>query len=151
MMSTMRTDCQLERSGMNNIDFQPVPKRFMVWDKETKAFWYDFGGQNLIFESEIRLGLWLANRKEVHGLDLNRFIIIQSTNLFDKDGNEIFEGSIVYCESDDEYGYVEYDHDEGKYMVIVDNIASDFSCGGDYYGVVGHILSNPELLGSENV
>lgn len=141
MMSTMRTDCQLERSGMNNIDFQPVPKRFMVWDKETKAFWYDFGGQNLIFESEIRLGLWLANRKEVHGLDLNRFIIIQSTNLFDKDGNEIFEGSIVYCESDDEYGYVEYDHDEGKYMVIVDNIASDFSCGGDYYGVVGHILS----------
>ena len=87
MMSTMRTDCQLERSGMNNIDFQPVPKRFMVWDKETKAFWYDFGGQNLIFESEIRLGLWLANRKEVHGLDLNRFIIIQSTNLFDKDGN----------------------------------------------------------------
>ncbi len=151
MMSTMRTDCQLERSGMNNIDFQPVPKRFMVWDKETKAFWYDFGGQNLIFESEIRLGLWLANRKEVHGLDLNRFIIIQSTNLFDKDGNEIFEGSIVYCESDDEYGYVEYDHDEGKYMVIVDNIASDFSCGGDYYGVVGHILSNPELLGSKNV
>jgi hypothetical protein len=136
---------------MNNIDFQPVPKRFMVWDKETKAFWYDFGGQNLIFESEIRLGLWLANRKEVHGLDLNRFIIIQSTNLFDKDGNEIFEGSIVYCESDDEYGYVEYDHDEGKYMVIVDNIASDFSCGGDYYGVVGHILSNPELLGSKNV
>lgn len=138
-------------TNIGSLDFQPMPKHFMVWDKETKAFWYDFGGQNLIFESEIRLGLWLANRKEVHGLDLNRFIIIQSTNLFDKDGNEIFEGSIVYCESDDEYGYVEYDHDEGKYMVIVDNIASDFSCGGDYYGVVGHILSNPELLGSENV
>lgn len=157
MMSTMRTDCQLERSGMNNIDFQPVPKRFMVWDKETKAFWYDFGGQNLIFESEIRLGLWLANRKEVHGLDLNRFIIIQSTNLFDKDSNEIFEGSIVedrcsglnwlvFIENGEvfirhrgavmHYGYIS----TGTKKWVETNVKR-----------IGHILSNPELMEKEDV
>lgn len=130
-------------------NFQSMPKRFMAWDKETKEFWYDLGGYNLVFEDEIRLGLWLANRKEVHGLNLDRFIIVQSTNLFDKDGKEIFEGSIVEFEGN-------------KHIVI--NANGCFIIDSPKLGiiettwdllwrydrlnmkVIGHILSNPELL-----
>lgn len=145
-------------TNIGSLDFQPMPKRFMVWDKERKQFW-TLGdlmpglAEPAASETRFNMSDMIELSKQFKNTPLTptRSIICQSTNQFDKDRKEIFEGSIVYCESDDEYGYVEYDHDEGKYMVIVDNIASDFSCGGDYYGVVGHILSNPELLGSENV
>lgn len=147
---------ECERKAKNNsdtennfpINFHPMPKRYMVWDKETKEFWYDFGGKNLIFESEIRLGLWLANRKEVHGLSLDRFIIVQSINLFDKDGKEIFEGSILKCKCGTRIKLVE--EKNGGFFPLATGCYEGAN-EADEVEVIGHILSNPELLEGKNV
>lgn len=84
-------------------------------------------------------------------------IIVQSTNLFDKDGNEIFEGSIVedrcsglnwlvFIENGEvfirhrgavmHYGYIS----TGTKKWVETNVKR-----------IGHILSNPELLEKKDV
>ena len=76
-----------------NLDFKPMPKRFMVWDKGNQKFMYfidDDGYERFMVDiSELYVLI------EEYGYSYEDVVIIQSTNLFDKDGKEIFEGSIV--------------------------------------------------------
>ena len=46
---------------------------------------------------------------------------------------------------------VEYDSDEAMFRTRTKNILDDMSCGGDYFELIGHILSNPELMEEKNV
>ena len=84
----------------------------------------------------------------VSGIEIDRDTVGQFTGMYDKFGNEIFEGDIVKCLSL-EYGYVNkevyYAEDEAKFMLN--------SCGTDYgfeeyvnVEVIGNIYDNPELL-----
>ena len=69
------------------------------------------------------------------------------TGLKDKNGKEIFEGDIVYIIPEDETGVIEWDNERARYIVIYDNIITDFD---NWYGkdleVIGNIYDNPELL-----
>ena len=69
------------------------------------------------------------------------------TGLKDKNGKEIFEGDIVYIIPEDETGVIEWDNERVRYIVIYDNIITDFD---NWYGkdleVIGNIYDNPELL-----
>lgn len=137
----------------NILGSQPMPKRFMVWGTKHKKF--------LTAPMEI-WQITLHFRDRYHQLyDDNgnsRYIFCQSTNLFDKNGKEIFEGSIVRraweIAGDDEnaplflvvwsparaefafkYGIFH----NGAEQVIDKKASKDVE-------VIGHILSDPELM-----
>lgn len=138
------------------INFQPMPKRFMVWDKINKKF--------LPEPLDIwRIALLFGDRPvdiSTPPVDNSRFpkyILCQSTNLFDQNGKEIFEGSILeqdltnsranrkyhYLVQSVPYwgaGWMPVPIDGGKsWPALVPNTAKCLKN-------VGHILSNPELV-----
>lgn len=99
--------------------FQPMPKRFMVWDKITEKFndngrlydWREIA--YLLYPSPLDTRDGIREREE-------RYIIVQSTNLFDEDDEEIFEGSVVR-DFDDVIGVVYYDREDGQYRAKCSN------------------------------
>lgn len=152
-----------------SIDFQPMQKRFMVWDKETHSFFKGANGYILNYREIADLVepiVWdcAAELDEV----VERFAIVQSTNLFDKDGKEIFEGSIV----DFTYWQMAFTPDQerkrtirgiigcdslghyiqrigGSVKLYLSNYAKGCENKAEFYkefAIVGHVLSNPELL-----
>ena len=80
------------------------------------------------------------------GIPYTDFDLVQSTNLFDKDGKEIFEGSIVPWNEDT--GVVEWRN--GKWVLPVTTSAfsvyHELGPNADMVKVIGHILSNSELV-----
>lgn len=141
----------MTNSNSNKIDtiknFQPMPKRFMVWDDEATD-WICVPGT----ERDIWGIVDLLTHKT--GLMRHKFHmkIVQSTNFFDKDGTEIFEGSIVENVFINKSGCVYYDEDVAGWRVLY----GDFTWDDLYYvrsdiEVVDHILSNPELLDNADV
>lgn len=127
---------------MSVTNLQPIPKRFMVWDTVDKEFF--------IINSKFKVATLedLVNEFKYNPKSLSQCIIIQSTNLFDKDGKEIFEGSII--ENDQGWkgivlqykGQLVVNYDKltpvGVWQLLYD-IRSNIK-------VIGHVLSNPELL-----
>lgn len=104
-------------------------------------------GNIWIIDEDAVAGEWIVNN------DLN---LMQSTGLFDKDGQEIFEGDIIstYTDNliikrDNLLGfYVEVDEKREYFSEIVDIeyldlFAKDF---GVAVKVLGNIYENPELL-----
>lgn len=130
------------------INFQPMPKRFMVWDKRVKQWWGSVD-KAIVFNDIVELGIFFSQQVAA-GISLKKIVVVQSTNLFDKDGKEIFEGSVLQ-EPNGSVSVVEYDSDEAMFRTRTKNILDDMSCGGDYFELIGHILSNPELMEEKNV
>lgn len=126
---------------MENTNFQPMPKRFMVWDKFEHRFheiYSEKGGRQRIFD--IWDLEWLLGK-----FDSADSVIIQSTNIFDKDGKEIFEGSIVdYNDDSKAVGFVTQ-HDS-QWCLEDKNGNQMFLKGAPHQKLIGHILSNPELM-----
>ena len=138
------------------INFQPMPKRFKVWSMRLGQF---------LTSAEAHRFLVAKFMKEeptnvLEFTNTDKHIIIQSTNLFDQDGKEIFEGSILEqdltnCRANRKYhylvqsvphwgaGWMPVPIDGGKsWPSLVPNTAKHLKN-------VGHILSNPELLKEE--
>ena len=134
---------QLSDIDAGKLNFQPIPKRFMVWDKGNQKFMYfidDDGYERFMVDiSELDVLI------EEYGYSYEDVVIIQSTNLFDKDGKEIFEGSIVPWNEDT--GVVEWRN--GKWVLPVTTSAfsvyHELGPNADMVKVIGHILSNPEM------
>lgn len=131
---------------MTMIDFQPMPKRFMVWDKEAHDFVKGVNGFILTWRE-------IANLVEPTVWDCateldeiaERFTVIQSANLY-AGNNEVFEGSLLQTDKEG-VGYV-YMEDNGKWMVLFKNEVHSLSdlLYAPSCKLVGHILSSPELL-----
>lgn len=138
---------QLSDINVGNLDFQPISKRFMVWDKENKTF--------LTHPMEVwQIVVHFRNR--FHQLyddnGSSRYVFCQSTNLFDKDGKEIFEGSIVRAQVFDDsktriVGVVVY-RQQAFWIVNAKETHSEplLKFYEKEVKVIGHILSNPELV-----
>lgn len=125
---------------MENINFQPMPKRFIVWDKGLQKFYSGSEGKAYVFD------IWslieFLNNSQRYPEQLE---IVQSTNLFDKDGEEIFEGSVVdYSDNGCMIGFVR--QHEGQWYLEDKYGHLLFLKGAPHQKLIGHILSNPELL-----
>lgn len=122
-----------------------IPK-FRAWTKEGELMYYDvypFKGDTLLLSyDEIAFD-------EVPASD---FILMQSTCLFDKNGNEIFEGDIVRFTLTDGINYVTLEdgvvtYELGAFYVV--NGLDEYIIGDintNKIEVVGDIYENPELL-----
>lgn len=121
-------------------NFHSMPKRFMVWDKQNKTF--------LTQPLEIwQIVIHFCNRVSDlvdDNLQENRYILCQSTNLFDKDSNEIFEGSIVRSRNKT-YVIEQLDGCWMGYDVKTHKVFPLWKLELPLE-VFGHILSSPELL-----
>lgn len=127
-------------------EFEPMPKRFLVWDKGLKKFYEDSNG----IVSSGGVG-WLAEFLNNCGRPQELLEVVQFTNHFDKDGGEIFEGSIV--ENCQGWKGVVRQY-KGQWAVDYVKVAPvgawqllyDIT---NHIVVVGHVFSNPELLEEE--
>lgn len=121
--------------------------KFRIFDKENKIM--DYCDLEDLCEDDY----WYDGETEVWSVlnDCNneqeRFIIMQWTQLKDKNGKEIYEGDIVYVICEDENAVIEWEEDSAKFSIKFDDWIADFDC---YYGkdleVIGNIYENPELL-----
>lgn len=126
------------------INFQPMPKRFMVWDTVDKEF--------IIINHKGKVGTIedIVREFQYNPYLISQCSIIQSTNLLDKDSKEIFEGGIVDYNGDGELlGIVVFI--DGQWQLKDKNGNLMFLKGMPHQKLVGHILSNPELLEEKNV
>lgn len=142
--------------NVGNLNFQSMPKRFIAWDKYRN----DWVTKFLMSSTDDKesddwtcpLTLGINSKGEKDWLNNDQLIICQSTGLFDKDGKEIFEGSIV--ENGHRWrgiivGYkgqwvVNYKIPTPEMWHLLYDIKNCIKN-------IGHILSNPELLEDENV
>lgn len=124
---------------LHEIVFQPMPKRFMVWDKSLSKFYAGSEGKACVFDIWSLIEFLNNSQRCPEQLE-----IVQSTNLFDEDGEEIFEGSVVR-DFDEVIGVVYYDIEEGGYWVKAANGDTWQLAETSEMKVLGHILSNPEL------
>jgi uncharacterized phage protein (TIGR01671 family) len=131
-----------------------IPK-FRVWDKETKSMWnierwhvedeyFDLIEPN---KSVVDLNASRVQRKQ------SDVILMQSTGLLDKNGQEIFEGDIVRISmrigrrTTTSIGAVEFDKFEVCFRIrneLGGHYVTMFHTR--YFEVIGNVYQNPELL-----
>lgn len=124
-----------------------IPK-FRAWTEEGKVMYYDvypFKDDTLLLSyDEISFD-------EVPASD---FILMQSTGLIDKNGEEIFEGDVLLT-YDDELAKVFWNDDlAGWFVDFLYEIAelsevADIQSSRSICKIIGNIYENPELLEEE--
>lgn len=116
--------------------------KFRAWDKETKTM----NGMAEIYRNR-------NQEMELHPRD-EEIILMQSTGLIDKDGQEVFEGDILGVETDEGTVNVNvfWDNTHALYMFeskrynekdALGELVGDYACP---FKVIGNIYENPKLL-----
>ena len=130
--------------------------KFRAWDKKDKR---------MIVDKQDCIPLIVTN-KSVFKLDptsekhrwieinTNRFELMQSTGLKDKNGKEIYEGDIVKTTSNELIGKFKHkiykiEFKEINCVAGAKYIGFDFQFNVDEIEVIGNIYENPELLESK--
>lgn len=117
---------------------------YRAWDKKTKIFTnYQIVDNMLYFMNKFK-GVWTRDDNQ------DRFVLMQSTGLKDKNGKKIFEGDIVEV-SKDFLNIIDYRVDDGCWRLRPINKKWACSYFSNYYDkssweITGNIYENPELL-----
>ena len=128
-----------------------IPK-YRAWLKTEKCF-ADYIESIRFYINEIVL-CW-GGICESDCFDFNDVILMQSTGLKDKDGQEIFDGDVLEIEDEGEVlgnAKLTWDNEQAVFMmeaISVDGIAPFHEIISDEtysYRVVGNVYKNPELL-----
>lgn len=130
--------------------------KYRVWDEENKRF-LDAEEFIIIPNGRVLVGDWMTGNDFSYGYDEpERFILMQSTGLIDKNGVEILEGDIVKVT--DDYGDTNFSDGgigticglDDLYMWYIDGQVHNGLYDIDqcyYIEVIGNIYENQELLG----
>jgi uncharacterized phage protein (TIGR01671 family) len=121
--------------------------KFRAWDKDKKVMHYDFQfiksgdgiGQFILFISDKEDNVV----KQQNPYFVNRFEIMQCTELKDKNGKEIYEGDIA-CKN----MCLDVSYHKGSYCVWYTNnwfALNEIFCLKEIE-IIGNIYENPELL-----
>lgn len=127
------------------------PIKFRAWDRELKKMRtmdedvdYDEPGYD-----EYYFATWMMFSEALSSilLESDRFILMQSTGLLDKNGKEIFEGDVVKNNEDGRIGSVRWNNSWMKWDVGAEGYwAEDAPYVNLYFEIIGNIYENPELL-----
>lgn len=122
-----------------------LPK-FRAWLKEDKEM---ISVEEIAFETKWVRGFYKLSSR---WFKFEEVELMSSTDLFDKNGTEIFEGDILadVDESGDELVYLYVIYKDGKFMAVENEecgYSADLVDCTTYHSVVGNIYENAELLG----
>nr|DAI01603.1 MAG TPA: YopX protein [Caudoviricetes sp.] len=125
--------------------------KFRAWTEEGKVMYYD------VFPFKDDTLLLSYDEIAFDEVPASDFILMQSTGLFDKNGEEIFEGDIIKYKKYnygfiytgvvgyDTIGLMKKDDEIGLISTFVGMSIKNIDLGS--VKVVGNIYENPELLG----
>lgn len=124
-----------------------IPK-FRAWDKKRKKLG--------LLEADMISGEFQSGKiyddEDVDWMEIEEFILMQSTGLKDKNGQEIFEGDILGTKDGLLNGFVEYRKDLGMWtntLIRYNNFERLGSVASDRK-IIGNVFENPELLEADN-
>ena len=128
-----------------------MTQKFRAWDKARNEMNYKVMVGNCDTDDENWTCpiIWIEEEKDwLHFDDYE--CIMQSTGLFDRNSQEIFEGDILHHQIQTDYTFiVKYDKDKGRWYgdglsrTYRIDITKEFL---QYYKVIGNIYKNAELL-----
>lgn len=119
--------------------------KLRAWDKISKKMFpvmmVDFG-QSYVMIEEIN-GLWCER-------DFDEVELMQSIDLVDWEGVEVYEGDIVHAYGEDTYliGVIEY-FDNAYCIKTKNGIYNLLWTNAEQYEIIGNIYENPEFLEEE--
>lgn len=131
------------------------PIKFRVWDSKDKIIREKIDGRYWM-GMEVETGnLVSIVEGEILDVPKNRFILMQFTGLYDKNGEEIWEGDILNNEKEEQIMVIRFDISGGGWQ-FDEILGHDDGFGrGDWRftigiskncNVIGNIHENPELL-----
>lgn len=128
-----------------------IPK-FRAWDKRFSEFVEDFfvSEDGKIYKKTKDTGYGFAISRETS----DKVILMQSTGLKDKNGEEIFEGDILAVRTDEEAVNVNVFWDEKHALFMFESkkynekeLLAELAEDGAYpFEIIGNIFENPELI-----
>jgi uncharacterized phage protein (TIGR01671 family) len=120
--------------------------RFRAYSKEENEMYYPHNDKNVDWTIDDETGFIapLVNLGGGMWGMIDKYELMQSTGLKDKNGVEIFEGDIMHDEMADVYGRVRFD--EGKFVYEEYEMCFDLCEVASDFSVIGNIYENPELL-----
>lgn len=140
--------------------------KFRVWHKYEKQMYPISSIDYDIFSQEIRIiavghknGMCTAYNKNHNSekCDITALELMQYTGLHDKNGQEIYEGDIVYCQTKFGKAKAIIKFIDGKFVAYWNSALTHPENGhhiacyeiNKRFEVIGNIYDNPELLGEK--
>lgn len=128
--------------------------KFRVWDKKEQKFFEPvFEACNGELSELLISSNGIVLHRTLHGISMvdyqdGRWVVQSFTDLYAKDGKEIYEGDILIWHINDKHRMAPVYYDKNWGCFWMENVINDFGRGE--YEVIGNIFQNPDLLKEQN-
>jgi uncharacterized phage protein (TIGR01671 family) len=145
-LSKMETLEPKEGEGMREIKFRGKRVENGAW---VNGQYFNVKRQGFY----VGIGHYILPENSVFANKVNPKTIGQYTGLKDKNGQEIYEGDILYCISRFDNANMVVIFEDGEFRMVLCEKYKTYETGGGFYAircfekeVIGNIYDNPELL-----